>query len=93
MPIINNFNMSFIDMPASGESRSFEIQGGPGCIFSLEIKNEDGHYYNFDTEAFAAAKSGLRNKKIGKITKKKPSVNYRKINDFQKNLVHRVEDF
>ena len=61
MPIINNFNMSFIDLPASGESRSFEIQGGPGCIFSLEIKNEDGHYYNFKTNSFQSGVSRLSN--------------------------------
>ena len=81
MPIINNFNMSFIDLPASGESRSFEIQGGPGCIFSLEIKNEDGHYYNFDTEAFAAAKSGLRNKKISNRGVYKSNVVFPRISD------------
>tara|TARA_R110002020_G_scaffold49390_5_gene140526 strand:+ start:2666 stop:4336 length:1671 start_codon:yes stop_codon:yes gene_type:complete len=64
MPIITNFNIALNDLPASGESRQFSVHGEPGCIFSLEIINEDGYYYNFDTEIFAAAKASLKNKKI-----------------------------
>ena len=65
MPDIKDFEINLGDLPASGESRYFSIVGEPGCIFSLEIINEDGYYYNFKTETFAAAKTGLKNKKIG----------------------------
>ena len=64
MPQIESFDMNLGDLPASGELRPFSVIGEPGCIFSLEIINEDGYYYNFNTEIFAAAKAGLRNKKI-----------------------------
>lgn len=81
MPVINNFIMNLGDLPASGENRSFEIQGDPGCIFSLEIINEDGYYYNFDTETFAAAKSKLKNKKINEKGKYIGSIVFPSISD------------
>jgi len=65
MPTIKSFDINLKDLPASGEQRNFSIIGDTGCIFSLEVINEDGHYYNFDTETFSATKAKLKNKKIG----------------------------
>ena len=65
MPIIKNFNIDLSDMAASGGSRYFSVEGDAEAIFSLEVKNEDGYYYNFKTNAFAAAKSRLKQKSLG----------------------------
>lgn len=64
MKIINNFEISLKDMPASGETREFSVIGDANSIFSLEVKNEDGYYYNFDTNLFAATKARLNRKRI-----------------------------
>ena len=42
--VIRYFNINLDDMAATGGSRSFSVEGDPGAIFSLEIKNEDGYY-------------------------------------------------
>ena len=64
MKIINNFNLDLSDLPATSETRTFRISADSGAVFSLEIKNEDSHYYNFATEAFQVAKAGLYNKVV-----------------------------
>ena len=81
MPEIKDFEINLGDLPASGESRYFSIVGEPGCIFSLEIINEDGYYYNFKTETFAAAKTGLKNKKIGAKGKYQGSIVFPSVGD------------
>ena len=63
--VIRYFNINLDDMAATGGSRSFSVEGDPGAIFSLEIKNEDGYYYNFDDNTFAAAISRLKQRAIG----------------------------
>ena len=62
--VIRNFKMDFSDVAAGGGSKSFSIEGDPGAIFSLEIKNEDGYYYNFTTRSFAAAEKRLKQQAI-----------------------------
>jgi len=62
--IIKSFDIDLNSLPASGETRAFTVQGDNGAIFSLEIRNEDGYYYNFSTKTFAATKSRLENKKV-----------------------------
>ena len=62
--VIRNLKIDLSDMAASGGNRSFSIEGDVGAIFSLEVKNEDGYYYNFDDASFAAAKSRLKQKAI-----------------------------
>ena len=52
------------DLPAAGGRRSVGFTGENGATFSLEIKNEDGHYYNFITSSFQVAKDGLKDKSI-----------------------------
>jgi len=59
MNTIGDFNIDLTDLPATSETRNFTISGSPGAIFTLEIKNEDSHYYNFTTKAFQAGKAGL----------------------------------
>jgi len=52
------------DLPAAGGRRSVVFTGENGATFSLEIKNEDGKYYNFITSSFLSQKSGLKDKSI-----------------------------
>ena len=61
MKIIGGFNIDLTDLPVTSETRNFTILGSRGAVFTLEIKNEDSHYYNFTTKAFQAGKSGLYN--------------------------------
>jgi len=63
--IINKFNIDLSDMAAAGGSRTFSIEGDANAIFSLEVKNEDGYYYNFNTGVFSATKARLKRKAIG----------------------------
>ena len=63
MKKIKNFKIDLSDMSASKQVRSFIIEGDNDAIFSLEVKNEDGYYYNFDTETFSATKARLDKKK------------------------------
>ena len=62
--VIKNLNVNLSDMAASGGARLFSIEGDVGAIFSLEVKNEDGYYYNFSTNTFAAAESRLKQQAI-----------------------------
>jgi hypothetical protein len=62
--VIKNFNIDLSSMAAAGAARSFSVVGDNGAIFSLEVKNEDGYYYNFSTNTFAAAHKRLKNKRI-----------------------------
>ena len=64
MKIINSFNLDLSDLPAASETRNFVVSGTNGAIFSLEITNEDTHYYNFTTNKFQATRSRLENKTI-----------------------------
>jgi len=51
-------------MPAAGETRGFLVVGDANCIFSLEVKNELDHYYNFETNLFGPTKARLNRKRI-----------------------------
>ena len=62
---ITNFNIDLSDMPAVGGTRVFSIRGDVGAIFSLEVKQEDGYYYNFTTGLFSATRSRLKQKAVG----------------------------
>ena len=68
--VIQNFNIDLSNITAVGATRQFEVFGDHGAIFSLEVKNEDGYYYNFTTKTFTSTKAKLKNKKIsdGKYT-------------------------
>jgi len=58
--IIQGFDIDFSDIKASGERRRFIIRGSKNTFFNLEVKNEDNYYYNFVTNTFQAAKTGLK---------------------------------
>ena len=62
--VIKNFNIDLSSMAAASTTRSFQVIGDNGAIFSLEITNEDGYYYNFSTNTFAAAHKRLKNRRI-----------------------------
>ena len=61
MNIISSFNLDLSDIKQDGENRKFTILGSDGAVFSLEIKNEDGYYYNFQNALFQAQKTRLDN--------------------------------
>ena len=79
--IIRNLNIDLSDMAANGGNRAFSIEGDVGAIFSMEIKNEDSYYYNFDTNTFAAAKSRLKQKAVGGNGKYSGSILFPSISD------------
>ena len=56
---ITSFNLDTQDIKEAGETRKLTITGDNGAMFSLEIKNEDNYYYNFQTNLFQAAKTRL----------------------------------
>ena len=64
MKLIRSFDLDLSNLPASGIRRSFSVRGDNNAVFSLEIKNEDNHYYNFSTRRFSATKSYLKEKVI-----------------------------
>jgi len=62
--VIKNFKIDLSSVAAAGATRQFNVIGDDGAIFSLEIKNEDGYYYNFSTNTFTATHKRLKNKRI-----------------------------
>jgi hypothetical protein len=62
---ISGFTLDTSDIKEAGETRSFVIAGDNGAEFTLEIKNEDGYYYNFVTNTFQAAQAKLDETIIG----------------------------
>ena len=49
---ITNFNIDFSTLPPGINTRMFSITGEDGAVFSLEVKDNTGKYYNFITNAF-----------------------------------------
>ena len=64
---ITNFNIDFSILPPGINTRMFSITGEDGAVFSLEVKDNTGKYYNFITNAFQTNKSGLLNKTISGV--------------------------
>ena len=62
---ITSFELDLSSLPAAAETRLISIAGDNGATFSLEVKNEDNHYYNFVTNLFQVTRAGLDNKVIG----------------------------
>ena len=52
IPRITDFDCDLQDIQEAGETRKFSITGNSGAEFYLEIKNEDGTYYNFVCDEF-----------------------------------------
>ena len=58
--IIKSFVLNLSNIKSSGETRDFTITGDGGSIFTLIIKNNHDHYYNFETNAFSATPNSLQ---------------------------------
>ena len=43
---IKNFNLDLSNLKQTGETRRFTIEASNGAMFSLEIRNTNGRYYN-----------------------------------------------
>jgi len=64
MKIIKEFKIDVNDMSAKRQARSFSVIADDNAIFSLEVKNELGHYYSFETQLFSATKARLNRKRV-----------------------------
>ena len=59
--IINDFILDLSNLRQTNPTpRNFTVVGKNEAGFTLEVKNEDDHYYNFTTKAFQATKSNLK---------------------------------
>ena len=67
MAIIKQFILNTEDAYAAGENRPFSIITDSGAMFSMEIKNEDGYYYNFFNSTFQTNQVGLYNIVVNNI--------------------------
>jgi len=56
---INKVDINTRDILYGGETRRFEIKGDEDAIFSVEIKDDSGNYYNFRTNTFSSTISKL----------------------------------
>jgi len=56
---IQSFIADFSYVIAAGENKYFKILGSNGAEFRLEVKNEDGKYYDFSQELFLSTPSSL----------------------------------
>jgi hypothetical protein len=59
--IINDFILDLSNLRQNNPTpRNFTVVGKNEAGFTLEVKNEDDHYYNFTTRAFQTTKSNLK---------------------------------
>ena len=56
---ITKINVNTRDILYSGETRRYEIIGDEDAVFSVEIKDDSGNYYNFRTNTFSSTISKL----------------------------------
>ena len=56
---ISKFTIDTSSIRSDGETRDFSVIGDRNAVFSIEVLNEDGHYYNFDTRTFSATRAKL----------------------------------
>ena len=57
--VISNFKIDTSNIKSAGQTRAFQVIGSKNAVFSMEVTNEDGHYYNFYTKTFSATKATL----------------------------------
>ena len=62
---IISFNFETRDVLNEGEIRRFSVIGDEGAVFSLEIYDNTGKYYNFYTNTWSTTKAMLSKKSIG----------------------------
>tara|TARA_R100001129_G_scaffold170820_1_gene140582 strand:+ start:855 stop:2726 length:1872 start_codon:yes stop_codon:yes gene_type:complete len=65
--VIKQFILNTEDAYAGGENRPFSIIADGGAKFSMEVKNEDGYYYNFFNNTFQTNKIGLYDVTINNV--------------------------
>jgi len=61
---ITSLNIDTKDILNGGETRNFDVQGNRGAVFSLEIYDNTGKYYNFYTRTWSTTKAMLSKKSI-----------------------------
>ena len=89
MKVVNNmntiiFNIDTNNLSSNGETRRFTITGDPYSVFSLEVRNEDGNYYNFNTELFQSSYTSLQNQILENTTTYTNSIVFPTVTDADK---------
>ena len=89
MKVVNNmntiiFNIDTNNLSSNGETRRFTITGDPYSVFSLEVRNEDGNYYNFNTELFQSGYTSLQNQILENTTTYTNSIVFPTVTDADK---------
>ena len=56
---ITSFDLDLSNLPTARTVRNFIVNGDQGAVFSLEVKNSAGQFYNFTTRLFQTAASRL----------------------------------
>ena len=67
MKKILSFEINTTPLTALGDDRSFSVQGEDQAVFSIQVKDVSGKFYNFKTQAFTTAftsENALKNKTI-----------------------------
>ena len=62
--LIKSFIFEEHDINGGGENRKIQVIGDKNAVFTLEITNEDGHYYNFTSKKFSSTYSRLYQKTL-----------------------------
>lgn len=62
--LIKSFIFEEHDINGGGEDRKIQVIGDKNAVFTLEITNEDGHYYNFTSKKFSSTYSRLYQKTL-----------------------------
>ena len=57
MKLIKDIIIDSSNMRAEGDIRDFFVIGDVGSRFTLRIKNETPHYYNFNTKSFQSTQT------------------------------------
>lgn len=75
--IITGFTIDTSDISENGDVRSFEISGDGEAMYSIEVYDADGNYYNFSTQTWSSTKYRTKAKKIK--NKNSGSINFSNI--------------
>tara|TARA_R100000742_G_C4278830_1_gene102194 strand:+ start:2725 stop:3996 length:1272 start_codon:yes stop_codon:yes gene_type:complete len=59
MKLINSFNIETSAMPSSAVTRSYQINGDPGALFTLIVQNDDSDFYNFPENTIVSVEEGI----------------------------------
>ena len=61
---ITSFYIDTKDILHEGETRTFQVSGEDGAVFSFEIYDDTGNYYNFYTKTWSTEKAILSKQKL-----------------------------